>query len=62
MTDTKELKKNKPCITPCPVHCKNRQEQQPESLADKFLKDNGIKKDKDGTPDIVGKVMGDNIY
>ena len=54
MTD--DIKKNKPCITPCPVHCKNKPH---EPLTDQFLKRNGIEKDKDGTPDIVGKVMGD---
>lgn len=30
-----------------------------ETYEDRFLKQAGIKRDKDGTPDIVGKVMGD---
>lgn len=36
-----------------------QEKKEKEGLADQFLRKNGIKKDKDGTPDIVGKVMGD---
>src|SRR4051794_12816173 len=37
----------------------NETKPQGETYEDRFLRKTGIKRDKDGTPDIVGKVMGD---